>query len=229
MQEIKVNSVIVTETTRMNFFERFTKSSIWPAYIGCLVAFLYAVFVRFYHAAGGTIGMPFEMKDPSILYMGSYIAGLAIMFCGFVLIALVKPWSRIIPLRVPLIGGKKIHPLILLIPTLFGTAFLLTHGVSGMITKSLLLANVITIDFPALVEVDVHELVLWDLFFYEPWFLFMGIMAGLTAAYYAQASGIRQSTFRWGTVLFLIVVFLLSALITSSIIFDFTDKISFKI
>jgi hypothetical protein len=229
MQEVKVNTVTVTETTRMNFFERFTKSSVWPAYIGCLVAFMYAVFVRFYHAAGGTIGMPIQMKDPTIFYMASYYAGLAIMFCGFALIALVKPWSRIIPQKVPLISGRKIHPLILLTPTLLGATFLLTHGVSGMITKALLLANVITMDFPAFVVVDVHKLVLWDLFFYEPWFLFMGIMAGLTAAYYAQASGIRQSTFRLGTVLFLIVVFLLSALVTSSIIFDFTDKISFKI
>ncbi|RDW18501.1 DUF3995 domain-containing protein [Oceanobacillus arenosus] len=219
----------VSATKRMNFFERFTKSAVWPAYIGCLCAFMYAVFVRFYHAAGGTIGMPFKMKDPAMLNMASYIAGLVIMFCGFALIALIKPWSRTIPLKVPLIGGRKIHPLTLLVPTLIGTAFLLTHGVSGMITKVLVLADVISMDFPAFVEVDVDHLALLDLLFYEPWFTFMGIMAGLTAAHYAQASGVRQSTFRWGTVLYLIVVFLLTILVTSSIIFDFADVISFKI
>ncbi|RDW19980.1 DUF3995 domain-containing protein [Oceanobacillus chungangensis] len=219
----------VSATRRMNFFERYTKSSVWPAYIGCLFAFMYAVFVRFYHAAGGTIGMPIKMEDPANLYMASYIAGLAIMFCGFVLIALIKPWSRIIPVKIPFIGGRKIHPIILLTPTLIATAFLLTHGVSGMITKALLLSDVITMDFPVFAEVNVDKLALWDLLFYEPWFIFMGMMSGLTAAHYAQASGIRQSIFRWGTVLFLIIVFLLSTLVTSSIIFGFSDLISFKI
>ncbi|MCJ8014824.1 DUF3995 domain-containing protein [Paenibacillus sp. KQZ6P-2] len=208
-------------------FERFTKSSVWPAYVGCLISFIYAVFVRFYQAAGGTIGVPGKMKDPEIINMGSYIAGLAIMFCGFALIMLIKPWSRIVPPKVPLIGGRKIHPLILLTPTLIGTAFLIAHGVSGMIIRALQLAGIITLDFPGFLEVDVHELALWDLLFYEPWFVFIGIMAGLTAAHYAQASGVRQSTFKRSTVIYLILIFLLTALFVMSIIFDFTDRISF--
>lgn len=223
----KTNIYKLSTTDELNFFERFTKSSVWPAYVGCLLAFLYAVFVRFYQAAGGMIGMPGEMKDSTMIYMGSYIAGLAIMFCGFTLIALIKPWSKIIPLKVPLIGGRKIHPLIVLTPTLVGTAFLIAHGISGMITKALLLADIITMDFPEFVEVNVRELALWELFLYEPWFVLLGIMAGLTAAHYAQASGIRKSTFRRGTILILIMVFLLTALFVASIIFNFTDKLSF--
>ncbi|MBS4189673.1 DUF3995 domain-containing protein [Bacillus sp. FJAT-49705] len=228
MQKANINKI--STDSRVNIFERFecfTKSSVWPAYVGCFSAFMYAVFVRFYHAAGGTIGMPGEMKDPTTIYMGSYIAGLAIMFCGFILIALIKPWSRFVPQQVPLIGGRKIHPLIVLTPTLVGTAFLIAHGVSGMITRALLLADIITIDFPRFVEVDVRDLALWGLLFYEPWFSFLGMMAGLTAAHYAQASGVRQSSFRRGTVLYLIIVFLLTALFASSMIFDFSDKISF--
>ena len=225
MQKTIINKLSTHD--ELNFFERFTKSSVWPAYVGCLLAFIYAVFVRFYQAAGGMIGMPGKMKDPTTIYMGSYIAGLAIMSCGFILIALIKPWSRIVPLQVPLIGGRKIHPLIVLTPTLVGTAFLIAHGVSGMITRALLLAGIITLDFPGFVEVNVRELALWEFFFYEPWFVLLGIMAGLTAAHYAQASGIRQSTFRRGTILILIMVFLLTALFVASIIFDFTDKLSF--
>ena len=225
MQKTIINKLSTHD--ELNFFERFTKSSVWPAYVGCLLAFIYAVFVRFYQAAGGMIGMPGKMKDPTMIYMGSYIAGLAIMSCGFILIALIKPWSRIVPLQVPLIGGRKIHPLIVLTPTLVGTAFLIAHGVSGMITRALLLAGIITLDFPGFVEVNVRELALWEFFFYEPWFVLLGIMAGLTAAHYAQASGIRQSTFRRGTILILIMVFLLTALFVASIIFDFTDKLSF--
>ncbi|MEH7238801.1 DUF3995 domain-containing protein [Bacillus sp. JJ1562] len=222
MQEVNFSKKPIFER-----FERFTKSSVWPAYIGCFIAFIYAVFVRFYHAAGGTIGMTGKIKDPALFYKGSYMAGLTIMFCGFALIALIKPWSRIVPIKIPLIGGRKIHPLILLTPTLLGTAFLLAHGVSGIMTKVLLLAGFITMDFPGFVEVDVRSLALWDLLVYEPIFCFLGIMAGLTAAHYAQASGVQQSTFRRGAILYLSIVFLLTTLFASSIIFDFTDKISF--
>ncbi|WP_260508317.1 DUF3995 domain-containing protein [Cytobacillus firmus] len=176
---MNIENTNLTETQRLNFFVRFAETSVWPAYVGCTSAFMYAVFVRFYHAAAGTIGMPGEMKDPEAIYMGSYIAGVAIMFCGFALIALIKPWSRIVPLNIPVIGGRRIPPLILLTPTLIGTAFLIAHGVSGIITRILLLAGVIELDFPGFIKVDVHELLFWELFFYEPWFVFMGIMAGL--------------------------------------------------
>lgn len=56
MQKTIINKLSTTD--ELNFFERFTKSSVWPAYVGCLLAFIYAVFVRFYQAAGGMIGMP---------------------------------------------------------------------------------------------------------------------------------------------------------------------------
>jgi hypothetical protein len=208
-------------TPVLNSFERFTKTAVWPAYLGCLLAILYAVFVRFYQAAGGTIGFPGQLKDPEEGYMASYIAGVMIMFCGFVLIALVKPWGRMLPMWVPLIGGRKIHRLIILIPTLLCTAFLIAHGVSGIITKALLLAGVITIDFPGWIVLDVQSLVMWDLLFYEPWFLFLGIMSSLTAAHYAQASGVSLSSFRRGMILYLISVVLLVLWFVLAIINDF--------
>lgn len=224
---MKIENSNLTAKKPLKVFERFTKSSVWPAYVGCISAFMYAVFVRFYHAAGGTIGNPGEMKDPEVIHMGNYIAGVAILFCGFALIVLIKPWSRIVPMNIPVIGGRRVHPFILLTPTLIGTGFLISHGVSGMITKILLLVGIIELDFPAFIKVDVHKLALWDLLFYEPWFVLIGIMAGLTAAHYAQASRIQQSIFRRATIYYLIIVFLLTALFVLSIIFDFVDKISF--
>jgi hypothetical protein len=212
---------------RLNSFERYTQTSVWPAYVGCLWALMYAVFVRFYQAAGGTIGISGQPKDPESLYMVSYIAGLIILVCGFVLIALVKPWGRVVPKRIPFIGGRKIHRLIILIPTLFCTAFLIAHGVAGIITKVLFLAGVITIDFPGFVDFDVQKDALWDLLVYEPWFFIMGILASLTAAHYAQTSGVPLSTLRRATVFYLIFVFLLTTLFVTSIVFDFVDKISF--
>ncbi|MFZ7943457.1 MULTISPECIES: DUF3995 domain-containing protein [Bacillaceae] len=206
-------------TERLNAFEKLTKKAVWPAYLGCLWAVMYAVFVRFYQAAGGTLGLPGQLEDPKGMYMASYVAGVLIMTCGFILIALVKPWGRVVPTWVPLIGGRHIHRLIILIPTLSCTAYLLAHGISGIITKTLLLADVITIHFTGWISLDVQSLALWSLLFYEPWFVIMGILSGLTASHYTQASGISLSTFRRSMVIYLIFVFLLTVFCVFYIIF----------
>ncbi|WP_059173918.1 DUF3995 domain-containing protein [Bacillus sp. FJAT-27445] len=205
-------------TERLTAFEQWTKKAVWPAYLGCVWAVMYAVFVRFYQAAGGTLGLPGQFENPKAVQMGSYVAGLLIMACGFILIALVKPWGRVVPTWVPFIGGKNIHPLIILIPTLFCTGYLIAHGISGMITKALLLAGVITIQFTGWITLDVHSLALWSLLFYEPWFLIMGILSGLTASHYALASNISLSVFRRSLSFYLISLFLLSIFLVFYII-----------
>ncbi|EKN67591.1 hypothetical protein BABA_12705 [Neobacillus bataviensis LMG 21833] len=210
------------QTERLNAFEQWTKKAVWPAYLGCLWAVIYAVFVRFYQAAGGTLGLPGQLEDPKGAYMASYLAGVLIMTCGFILIALVKPWGRVVPTCVPLIGGRQIHRLIILIPTLSCTAYLIAHGISGIITKALLLVDVITIHFTGWISLDVHSLALWDLLFYEPWFVIMGILSGLTASHYALASGISLSAFRRSMVIYLITVFLLSVFCVFYIIVKLT-------
>ncbi|WP_249365607.1 DUF3995 domain-containing protein [Cytobacillus citreus] len=197
---------------KLNKFERFTMTSVWPGYVGFLWALFYAVFVRFYQAAGGSVGMPGQLIDPKSGYMASYVAGVEIMFCGFALLLLIKPWGKVVPNWVPVIGGRKIPCLLLLVPTLAGTAFLIAHGISGIITKSLHLLGVITIDFKWWSVVNVKSLVLWDLLFYEPWFIIMGILAGLTAFHYAQTSGISILMLRRGTKIYLTFLFLLSSL-----------------
>ncbi|MCJ8007754.1 DUF3995 domain-containing protein [Lederbergia wuyishanensis] len=191
-------------------FEEYLKKSVWPAYVGCIWAILYAVFVRFLEAAGGgIISTNGQFEDPEALSMASYIAGVVIMFCGFCLLGLVKPWGKIVPLWIPMIGGRKIHPLVMLIPTLFGTAFLLAHAISGMLTKTLFLAGIININFPGWVELNAHSLALWDLFFYEPWFLIMGLLAGLSAAHYALTSTIRPTIIKRFSIYYLLFVLLL--------------------
>ncbi|MBS4174445.1 DUF3995 domain-containing protein [Bacillus sp. FJAT-49736] len=206
----------------LNSFERFAIKSVWPAYIGCILAILYAVFVRFLEAAGvGIIYTYGRVKDPESLYIASYLAGVFIMLCGFCLLGLVKPWGKSIPQWIPLIGGKKIHPSVMLTPTLFGTAFLLAHGVSGMLTKALYLTGLITIHFYGWAELDPRALALWDLFFYEPWFFLMGILAGLSAVHYAFASSITLLWIRRCTISFLLLVLLLSIFFVLGIIFDY--------
>ncbi|CAH2717053.1 hypothetical protein BACCIP111895_04242 [Neobacillus rhizosphaerae] len=77
----KTNNV-EAQTERLNAFERLTKNAVWPAYLGCIWAVMYAVFVRFYQAAGGTLGIPGQVEDPKGMYMASYFAGVLIMTCG---------------------------------------------------------------------------------------------------------------------------------------------------
>ncbi|MCR2821199.1 DUF3995 domain-containing protein [Lederbergia panacisoli] len=202
--------------------ERVLKNSTWPAYVGCIWAVLYAVFVRFLEAIGGGILPMFgQVEDPEALSKASYIAGVLIMTCGFCLLGLVKQWGKIVPLWFPLIGGRNVHPLILLIPTLLGTAFLLAHAVSGMLTKSLFLAGVITIHFPGWAQLNAISLALWDLFFYEPWFLIMGLLAGLAAAHYALTSTIRLIVIRKFTIYYLLFILLLTILFVIGTIIKF--------
>ncbi|MEC0175087.1 DUF3995 domain-containing protein [Paenibacillus favisporus] len=194
--------------------------SVWPGYIGCLLAVMYAVIVRFYQAAGGTIGLPGKLANPEGFQMASYIAGVAVMLAGFFLLGLVKPWGKKVPQWVPLIGGRSIHPLLFLVPTLIGSAFVTAHGVSGVITKFLHLVGAITIHFPGWNVIDIHGLIIWDLLFYEPWFIVMGILASLAAWNYAHDfQKLRPFLKRCG-ILYVCLVILITVLFVIAIIFD---------
>lgn len=228
MQQTTMNDMALAP--KRSAFERFTKRAVWPAYAGCVWAIVYAVFVRFYQAAGGTIGMSGQPRNPELgLYMASYLAGVLILICGFILLGLVKPWGRTVPAWVPWIAGKPIPRAVILIPTLLCTAFLLAHGAAGIVTRALFLAGIIAINLPEQYwfDIDLHGMALWDLLVYEPWFLVMGLLSGLTAAHYAQASGVSLPALRRGTTLYMIFVVLLTTLFVCSIAFDFVDKISF--
>ncbi|SFJ39928.1 hypothetical protein SAMN02799624_04309 [Paenibacillus sp. UNC496MF] len=192
-----------------------------PGYIGCFWAVIYAVFVRFYQAAGGPVGLPGRLAELEGFQMASYFAGVVVLLAGFYLLGLVKPWGRTVPSWLPLIGGKNVHPLLLLVPALIGCAFSIAHGVSGVITKILYLAGIITIQIPGWIELDVRGLILWDLLFYEPWFIVMGILAGMAAWNYAKDTKILQPFLRRSANLYLCLIVLLTALFVSAIIFDF--------
>ncbi|MCQ6264702.1 DUF3995 domain-containing protein [Fictibacillus sp. WQ 8-8] len=184
----------------------------WPGYVGFLWALIYAVFVRFYQAAGGTIGLPGRLEKPETFYMASYVAGVVVLFAGFVMLALVKPWGKVVPASMPWIGGRRVRPGILFVPALLGSAFAVAHGVSGFITKALDLAGMMTIHFQGWEVVDVHRLILWDMLFYEPWFIVIGVLAGMAAFHYAQASSMPRSVIRRIAIFFISFVILLTAL-----------------
>ncbi|MBB6669513.1 DUF3995 domain-containing protein [Cohnella nanjingensis] len=206
---------------RLDAIIRYTGSTVWPAYAGCAWAILYAVLVRFYQAAGGTIGLPGEFVNPHAFAKASFAAGVLIMICGFILVALVKPWSRVVPEWMPAVGGRKVPWFVLTIPLLLCTAFALAHGMSGIITKSLHLAGFITMEFDSWIDLDVRSLALWDLGFYEPWFVIMGILSSLTGVHYAQACGVSPVVLRRTILVFLATVVLATALFVFEIIREF--------
>lgn len=207
----------------------FTKTSGWAAYAGCVWALLYAVFVRFYQAAGGTIGLSAPIVDTTGgIYIASYVVGVIIMLCGFVLLGLVKPWGKVVPSWIPWIGGVSIYRGFLLFPTLICSVFLLAHGAAGIITRVLFLAGFIDLKMPTFSgEVDMRIDALWDLFVYQPWFFIMGVLAGLSAAHYAQARDVSLSALKCGTLLFLFLTILVTAIFVAAIVFDFVEKLSF--
>ncbi|KKO54812.1 DUF3995 domain-containing protein [Paenibacillus sp. DMB20] len=213
-----------------NMYAHFTKKSQWAAYVGCFWALLYAVFVRFYQAAGGTIGLSAPIVDPTGgIYKASYVVGVIIMLCGFILLGLVKPWGRVVPSWVPWIGGASIYRGFLLFPTLICSVFLIAHGAAGIITRVLFLAGLITLKMPQAFsgDVDMRVDAFWDLFVYQPWFFIMGILSGLSAAHYVQTRGVALSALRRGTLIFSLTTILVTAIFVAAIVFDFVDKLSF--
>ncbi|MBB3126824.1 hypothetical protein FHS19_001478 [Paenibacillus rhizosphaerae] len=214
-------------TLDMNAFERFTKRSVWPAYAGFWWALLYAVLVRFYEAAAGIIGGYGQLSDPRAFSMASYGAGVLIMICGFILLGLVKPWGLTFPVWVPHFRHKRIPRLFILIPTLFSSAMLIAHGTTGIVTKTLFLIGAIPLELQGWAVIDKVRLAIWDLCFYEPWFLIMGILSGLAAAYYAHASGVMLPRLRQWVIRFVLVVSLLTSLLIASIVLGVSDILSF--
>ncbi|PYI57325.1 DUF3995 domain-containing protein [Paenibacillus flagellatus] len=210
-------------------YVRFTKTSGWAAYAGCVWALLYAVFVRFYQAAGGTIGLSAPIVDTTGgIYKASYVVGVVIMLCGFVLLGLVKPWGKAVPLWIPWIGGATVCRGFLLFPTLLCSVFLIAHGAAGILTRVLYLAGLIDLKMPTFTgEVDLRIDALWDLFVYQPWFFIMGVLSGLSAAHYAQARDVSLPALKRGTLIFSLFTILVTAIFTAAIVFDFVDKLSF--
>ncbi|MBB6733956.1 DUF3995 domain-containing protein [Cohnella zeiphila] len=203
---------------RNHSFADFPRISAWPVYAGCAWALLYAVLIRFYQAAGGTIGLPGTIHDPDAFRQASYNAGVAITVCAFILLALANPGRRALFPRIPWIGRRRVQRFALLAPTLFFSCILLAHGVAGMLRNVLFLTGSISIDLPLFDTVNLRLFSLWDLLVYELWFLIMGVLSGLAAAHYAQSSGVSPSAIRVGALLYSLVSLLASALLLYAVL-----------
>lgn len=166
---------------------RFRAAGAW----GLGLAVFYAVFVRFYQAAGGRIGLPDEITGADRFHFASYLAGLLILVGGAACVVLTRRWTPALP-----------RPLVLVTvvaPVVAGGVFALAHGVAGVIMNILDLTGVLTLDKPLLADPTPAVRAAdawWNILFYQPWFAAMGVCLLLCARVYAKAAGFGPSTVR---------------------------------
>jgi hypothetical protein len=92
-------------------------------------------------------------------------------------LAFVRPWGLRFPRR------------LVIIPALAGSAFSAAHALTAYVTKSLHLLGVIDLEFLGWKQLDEGSLIRWDLLFYEPWFLGLGILVTLGALHHHRRTG----------------------------------------
>ena len=99
----------------------------------------------------------------------SLLAGVLMFLVGVGALAFVPPWGLRIPRR------------LVIVPALVGSAYAAAHALTAYVTKPLHLLGVVELQFPGWAERDETGQFLWDLLFYEPWFLGLGILVTLGA------------------------------------------------
>lgn len=153
------------------------RSLAWAGYAASAWAVAYAIGVRGYQGLGGTIGLGGTFEDPEGMRRASLHAGVAILLVGVGALAFVRPWGLRIP-RWLVIG-----------PALAGSAFAAAHALTAYVTKPLHLLGVVHLEFPGWAQRDETAQFLWDLLFYEPWFLGLGILVTLGALHHHRRTG----------------------------------------
>jgi hypothetical protein len=156
---------------------RLPRSLGWAAYAASGWAAAYAIGVRGYQGLGGTVGLPGTFEDPAGMQRASLVAGGVILLVAVGSLALVRPWG----LRLP-------RPLVI-VPALAGSAFSMAHALTAYITKTLQLLGVVNLEFRGWAQLDVGGLIRWDLLFYEPWFLGLGILVTLGTLHHYRRTG----------------------------------------
>jgi hypothetical protein len=146
-------------------------------YAACAWAIAYAVFVRGYQGLGGTVGLAGTFEDPAGMRQASLVAGAFIALVGLGALAFVRPWGLRLP-RWLVIG-----------PALTGSAYAMAHALTAYVTKPLDALGVVELQFPGWATRDATAQLLWDLLFYEPWFLGLGVLVTLGALHHHRRTG----------------------------------------
>jgi hypothetical protein len=153
------------------------RSLAWAGYAASAWALAYAVGVRGYQGLGGTIGLPGSFEDPDAMRQASLLAGFGILLAGLGALSLVRPW------------GLRLPRWLIIVPALTGSAYAAAHALTAYITKPLHLLGVIDLEFRGWAELDEDAMILWDLLFYETWFLGLGVLVTLGTLHHFRRTG----------------------------------------
>ena len=153
------------------------RSSAWAGYAAFLWAAAYAIGVRGYHGLGGTLGLAGTFEDPEGMRRASLLAGAGILLVGFGALALVRPW------------GLRIPRWLIIVPALTGSAYAIAHALTAYVTKPLHALGVVELRFDGWAQRDERAQFLWDLLFYEPWFVGLGVLVTLATLHHHDRTG----------------------------------------
>jgi hypothetical protein len=156
---------------------RRTRIGPWAGYAASAWAIAYAIGVRGYQGLGGTVGLPGDFNDRGGFEQASLQAGVFLLLVGIGALAFVRPW------------GLRLPRWLVIVPALAGSAFAIAHALTAYVTKPLHALDVVHLDFGGWRHVDETSLILWDLLFYEPWFLGLGVLTTLGAIHHFRRTG----------------------------------------
>jgi hypothetical protein len=165
---------IVVMTTNI---ARTHRSLAWAPYAASAWAAAYAVGVRGYQGLGGTVGLSGTFEDPAGMRLASLLAGAGILLVAVGALALARPWGTRLPRR------------LVIVPALAGSAYAAAHALTAYVTKPLHLLGIVHLRFDGWAERHQTAQFLWDLLFYEPWFLGLAILVTLGTLHHHRRMG----------------------------------------
>jgi hypothetical protein len=149
----------------------------WPAYAAAVLAVAYAIGVRGYQGLGGRVGIAGTFEDPAGMERASLQAGAFLLIVGVGCLALVRPW------------GLRLPRWLVIVPALVGSVFAIAHALTAYVTKPLDVLGLIDLELRGWETLDKGKLIAWDLLFYEPWFLALGVLVTLGALHHHRRTG----------------------------------------
>jgi len=153
------------------------RSHAWAGYAASAWAATYAIGVRGYQGLGGTVGLSGTFQDPAGMRQASLVAGAGILLVAVGALAFVRPW------------GLRLPRWLVIVPALTGSAYVIAHALTAYITKPLDAAGVVHLHFDGWAHRNETGQFLWDLLFYEPWFLGLGVLVTLGALHHHRRTG----------------------------------------
>ena len=107
----------------------------------------------------------------------SLLAGALIFAVGVGALAFVRPW------------GLHLPRWLVIVPALVGSAYAMAHALTAYVTKPLDALGVVRLEFRGWAERHETAQFLWDLLFYEPWFLGLGLLVTAGAVHHYGRTG----------------------------------------